>query len=71
MGLTSPQRLCAEKGRDFYEIVDELADAKAYCAEQGVALESVPLQLVAAPSPEDDTPTDEGARARPPLRITA
>jgi lambda family phage portal protein len=72
MGLNSPQRLCAEKGRDFYEIVDELADAKAYCAEKGVTLESVPLQLVVETTP-DDAPTtdDEGARARPPLRITA
>jgi lambda family phage portal protein len=71
MGLNSPQRLCAEKGRDFYEIVDELADAKAYCAEQGVTLASVPLQVVAETTPDDDTTTDQGARARPPLRITA
>jgi lambda family phage portal protein len=72
MGLNSPQRLCAEKGRDFYEIVDELADAKAYCADKGVTLESVPLQLVVETTPEDaPTTDDEGARSRPPLRITA
>jgi lambda family phage portal protein len=59
MGLTSPQRLCAEKGRDFYEIIDELADAKQYAADKGVTLDSVPLQLLADPAPDDDTTPDD------------
>jgi len=59
MGLTSPQRLCAEKGRDFYEIIDELADAKPYAADKGVTLESVPMQVLAEPAPDDDTTPDD------------
>lgn len=57
MGVTSPQRICAEKGRDFYEVIDELADAKAYAAEKGVNLNAVPLaiQVTADAGQTDDT----------------
>lgn len=61
MGITSPQRICAEKGRDFYEIIDELAEAKRYAEQKGVALEVVPLQVtVAADAPVDEPTTNTG-----------
>lgn len=67
-GLTSPQRICAEKGRDFFDIVDELAEARTYAAERGVSLEAIPLALtVTADASETDT-SAEPARSRPPLR---
>lgn len=57
MGLTSPQRACAEKGRDFYDVIDELADARQYAAEKGVPLDAVPLaiQVTADAAPPEDT----------------
>lgn len=45
MGLTSPQRLCSEQGRDFYEVIDEIAEAASYAAAKGVALQPVPLAV--------------------------
>lgn len=66
MGITSPQRICAEKGRDFYEIVDELAEAKRYAQAKGVNLEVVPLQItVAADPPAEDTTTNTTGRVLP------
>jgi capsid protein len=63
MGTTSPQRICAEKGRDFYEVIDEIADAKAYALLKGITLESVPLAVqVTTPTADDteDTTTTTG-----------
>lgn len=63
MGITSPQRICAEKGRDFFEVVDEIAQAKAYAAERGVSLDAVPLTLTVsteAPTEEEAAPTQAG-----------
>jgi lambda family phage portal protein len=61
MGITSPQRICAEKGRDFFEVVDEIAQARAYAAERGVSLDAVPLALTVSADPEPETaPTDAG-----------
>jgi lambda family phage portal protein len=64
MGTTSPQRICSEKGRDFYEVIDEIADAKAYALLKGITLESVPLAVnVTADSTataDDDTTTTTG-----------
>jgi lambda family phage portal protein len=61
MGLNSPQRVCAERGRDFYEIVDELADARAYALSKDVNLASIPLTIAvtadASANPDDDTTT--------------
>lgn len=72
MGTNSPQRICAEKGRDFYDIVDELAEARAYCAEKNVPLEAVPLAVTVAVTQDADTSENdtsaEPARNRPPLR---
>ena len=55
MGTTSPQRICAEKGRDFYEVIDEIADAKAYAISKGITLESVPLAVQVTTPTADDT----------------
>lgn len=65
MGTNSPQRVCAEKGRDFYEIIDELADAKQYAEAKGVTLGAVPLAVqvtadVTATDAEDTTTTTAG-----------
>ena len=39
LGLTaSYQQLCTERGRDFFEMVDEMAEAQAYAKEKGVSL---------------------------------
>jgi len=39
LGLTSsPQQLCLERGRDFYEMVDEMAEAQDYARKKGVTL---------------------------------
>jgi lambda family phage portal protein len=74
MGLNSPQRVCAERGRDFYEIIDELADAKAYALLKGVTLESIPLAIAittdasADPDRDGDDTTTTGRDVLP-LRI--
>jgi lambda family phage portal protein len=66
MGITSPQRICAEKGRDFYEVINEIADARKYAQAQGVPLEAVPLAITvntdATPAADsaDDTTTTTG-----------
>jgi lambda family phage portal protein len=76
-GLTSPQRVCAEKGRDFFEIVDELAEAAAYAKAKGVSLETIPLAIavnVDASANPDATATDsttQTGRVLPLRRETA
>lgn len=61
MGITSPQRICAEKGRDYYEIIDEIAEAKRYASEKGVNLDVIPLQItVNADAAQEDTPPTTG-----------
>lgn len=61
MGVTSPQRICAEKGRDFFEVVDEIADARQYAEQRGVPLKAVPLAVQVTASAdaasEDETTT--------------
>ncbi|MBX3448197.1 MAG: hypothetical protein KF777_01485 [Planctomycetaceae bacterium] len=38
-GLDNPQRICKERGRgDFYENIDQIAEAKAYAESKGVQL---------------------------------
>ena len=70
MGVTSPQRICAEKGRDFYEIVDEIAEAKAYAAEKGLHFEPIPLALAVTMQDggETETTNTDTARGVIPLR---
>jgi capsid protein len=69
MGVTSPQRICAEKGRDYFEVVDEIADARQYALDKGVPLEAVPLavQVTAgdAPDTSDTTTTTPTGRVLP------
>lgn len=62
MGVTSPQRICAEKGRDYYEVIDEIAEAKAYATEKQVTLDAVPLaiQVTVDNSTPDDEPKSSG-----------
>lgn len=38
-GFNSPQRVCSSHGLDFFEIVDELAEAKEYAEKKGVELD--------------------------------
>ena len=61
MGVTSPQRICAEKQRDFYGIVDEIAEARAYCLLKGVPMEAVPLAITVQTGADSDTPSDKNA----------
>jgi capsid protein len=66
MGATSIQRICAEKGRDFYEIIDEIADAKAYCELKGVTLEAVALSIAVTADPNaNPDAAGDGARVLP------
>lgn len=37
-GLDSPQRVCRETGTDFFENIDQIAEAMAYARERGVPL---------------------------------
>jgi lambda family phage portal protein len=66
MGATSIQRICAEKGRDFYEIIDEIADAKAYCELKGVTLDAVALSIAVTADPNaNPDAAGDGARVLP------
>lgn len=38
MGATSPQRVCRETGTDYYENIDQIAEALAYAESKGVPL---------------------------------
>lgn len=76
MGITSPQRLCSEQGRDFFEVIDEIAEAQAYAAAKGVNLQPTPLQLTvnadAEQEPATGTPSpaeEQQAREASPSRF--
>ena len=70
--LTSPQRVCAERGRDFFEIVDEIAEAQEYAKNKNVSMEAVGLALTLDMSDGDDDTTSSKKEARTnPLRLTA
>jgi lambda family phage portal protein len=71
MRINSPQRICAERGRDFFEIVDEIAEAQTYAKDKGVTMDAVNMALTVT----DDTGTNnttaaQDANARQ-LRLTA
>jgi capsid protein len=54
-GLTSPQRVCAGKGQNFFDIIDERAEAEAYAAERHVTLSyGQPAAAAATDDDEDD-----------------
>ncbi len=59
MGITSPQRLCADRGRDYYDVIDEIADAKAYAELKGVHLDAVPLAITVSVNANDDNDQEE------------
>lgn len=45
-GLSSYSRSCASlDGSDFYDIIDELAEERAYAKEKGVELPTIPLNI--------------------------
>lgn len=51
--LTTPQRICRETDSDFYENVDQIAEAQEYAAERGVSL-SFALPAVEPVDPEEE-----------------
>lgn len=67
MGITSPQRLCADRGRDYYDVIDEIADAKAYAELKKVNLAAVPLSISVQVSANDDPNEEEPVRS--PMRL--
>jgi lambda family phage portal protein len=76
MRINSPQRVCAERGRDFYDIVDEIADAEAYAVSKGLTMGSVDLAVALSSEPQDeekDAPQSDRAPSGrvTPLRISA
>jgi capsid protein len=44
--LNSRQRICKERGEDFFEIVDELAEESDYLKSKGIELKETPVSLV-------------------------
>ncbi len=68
MGITSPQRLCADRGRDYYDVIDEIADAKAYAELKKVNLAAVPLAITVNVT-TDDPNEEEPVRNRPRLAV--
>lgn len=56
-GLNSRQRYLAERGRDYYEVVDELADEQAYAAKKGVTItETATATALGSVQSKNDTP---------------
>lgn len=64
MGVTSPQRICADRGRDFFEIIDEIAEAREYAERKKVPLSAVPLAIQVTTATTDE-PETNGARVLP------
>jgi len=58
-GLTSPQRVCMESGTDFFENVDQLAEAYAYAEAKGVPLSFDQASQPAAAKPKSKADEDE------------
>jgi capsid protein len=44
-GFSSPQRKCRERGDDYFQIIDEKAEAEQYAADKGVKLSTVLPQM--------------------------
>ncbi len=44
-GTNSRQRICTERGEDFFEIADELAEEKAYAEEKGIEFTETPVTV--------------------------
>jgi capsid protein len=58
MGSTSPQRICREIGTNFFQNIDETAEAMAYAAARGVPL-SFDEKAAADPEAKPEAPADE------------
>lgn len=71
MGTTSPQRICAEKGRNYFDVVDEIAAARQYAIDKKVPLEAVPLAITVTTNTADDPDTSTDAARVLPLRREA
>ena len=53
--FNSPQQVCTRYGRDFYEIVDQIAEAKAYMVKKGVELKDwIPDAATGTKEDKDD-----------------
>ncbi len=72
LGLNSRQRLCAERGVDFEDVIDELANEQEYADEADVDIsggeqaekpEAQPKKLPIGDPPADDEETTERKRA--------
>jgi lambda family phage portal protein len=62
LGLTSPQELCALKGRSLPEVLDEIAEAQKMAEERGVELGEINTSVKTNPSAvmeEDDANDDK------------
>jgi len=62
LGLDSRTRLAAEQGRDFEEVVDEIADELEYAESIGIDVSGAPPAPRAAPQPTDSDPRDAGPK---------
>lgn len=49
-GLASPQQICKSQGNDYYEIIDQIAEARAYAETKGVVLSSTPVDIPQEPA---------------------
>lgn len=69
MRVNSPQRICAQRGVDFYDIVDEIAEAQKYIESKKLTADAVMLAVSIDTSNPDEPPKkDETKRT---LRLTA
>jgi capsid protein len=58
-GLDNPQRICRETGTDYYENIDQIAEAMAYASSKGVTLQlAVPGMSSMESQPQDNTETE-------------
>lgn len=65
-GFSSPQRECKKLGLDFFEIIDERAEAEAYATAKGVVLSTALPALTA----DDPATAAEGEAAGPVKKST-
>lgn len=71
-GLKSRQQICAERGVDFFDVIDQLAEEAAYAETAGVTLGDADAAVEASTTDNDDDETAlTTGRTRPPLRVIA
>jgi lambda family phage portal protein len=71
MRITSPQILCAELGRDYFDVIDQIAEAQEYAEQKKVPLSAIGLTLNLTAGDGDDAAGEKPGRARPSLALTA